>query len=52
MHVLKRWGYESADSDDADAYALMMLGLDYLARDGLSKDRAALLAELEALRAA
>jgi hypothetical protein len=50
--VLKRWGYESADNDDADAYALMMLGLDYFACNGLSKERAALLGKLEALAGA
>jgi Holliday junction resolvasome RuvABC endonuclease subunit len=26
MHVLKRWGYESSDNNDADAYALRRFG--------------------------
>lgn len=31
MEVLDRWAYKSIDNNDADAYALARLGLDYLA---------------------
>jgi len=30
MEVLKRWKYESTDNNDADAYALMRMGLDWV----------------------
>jgi Holliday junction resolvasome RuvABC endonuclease subunit len=30
MQVLKRWGHEASDDNNADAYALMRFGLDYV----------------------
>ncbi|HYC44514.1 MAG TPA: crossover junction endodeoxyribonuclease RuvC [Burkholderiales bacterium] len=41
MEVLKRWRYESTDNNDADAYALMRLGFDWLRwRDGVQTTKA------------
>lgn len=41
MHCLKKWGYESTNNDDADAYALMRLGLGFLRwRDGGAASKA------------
>jgi hypothetical protein len=52
MHVLKRWGYESSDNDDADAFALLQLGVEYLGdRSGLTKERVQLLDKLKILMA-
>ena len=32
QQVLKRWGYEAKDNNVADAYALAMIGVDYLCK--------------------
>jgi crossover junction endodeoxyribonuclease RuvC len=32
QQVLKRWGYEAKDNNIADAYALAMIGVDYLCK--------------------
>lgn len=54
MEVLKRWAYESTDNNDADAYALMRLGFDFIRwREGLqvTKAVAEVCAKLVVLRA-
>lgn len=54
MEVLKRWQYESTDNNDADAYALMRLGFDWLRwKNGehVTKALSELCAKLVVLRA-
>jgi Holliday junction resolvasome RuvABC endonuclease subunit len=34
MHVLRRWGHESSSDDEADSFALMQLGIEWLAVEG------------------
>lgn len=37
LEVFKRWAYSPTDNNDADAYALMQFGVDWLHRDALPK---------------
>ncbi len=47
LSCFKRWGYSAADNNDADAYSLMRLGVDYLGpREVLSKRTLELIAKL------
>lgn len=55
MEVLKRWEYSSTDNNDADAYALMRLGVEWLrwstSPDFVTKANAKLCEKLVVLRA-
>lgn len=48
--IWKRWQYDATDNNDADAYALMRLGMAHQGLEAATKVQAAALAKLEVLR--